>query len=222
VKSGYIIAIADSLIPWDTAALAGSPVVVTVYARNSMPVRYIEIPVEYSGVLDLTLDSFSTAGCRTDYFEVQTYIHYDVGAKSVTIKLQSSNSGTSPDLSPGTGAIIKLHFLLSPSAVIGETADVMVDGYGSFSPRFSGPITEYEPINLAGTVSVCPERGNVDGTPGITIADLTYLVDYLFRSGPPPFPIDAGDIDCLGGVNISDLTYLVNYLFRSGPPPCSC
>jgi serine protease len=221
-KQNYIIALADSLIARDTTGLAGSPVVVTVYAHNTVPVHYLTIPVEYSGSLNVTLDSFSTVDCRTDYFEVQTYVHYDAGNKRVTIKLQSSTSGTSPDLEPGTGEILKLHFRISSSATVGQTASIEMDGYSSYLPQFAGSVAEYQPIPITGTISLCVERGNVDGVPGINVSDITYLVDYLFRSGLSPVPLEAADVDCSGSVNVTDLTYLVNYLFRSGPPPCSC
>lgn len=62
-------------------------------------------------------------------------------------------------------------------------------------------------------------HGDLDASGEINIADLTYLVDYLFRGGPAPDPLLLGDCDCDGQVNIADLTYLVDYLFRGGPPP---
>jgi len=66
-------------------------------------------------------------------------------------------------------------------------------------------------------VYVC---GDIDGDcNGPNIADLTYLVDYLFRGGPPPPVLEAANVDGDNGVNVADLTYLVNYLFRSGPAP---
>jgi hypothetical protein len=67
-------------------------------------------------------------------------------------------------------------------------------------------------------------RGNVDGDAGdqINVADLTYLVDYLFKGGnPPPCP-DEGNVDGIGATNVADLTYLVDYLFRGGPEPPPC
>ena len=40
-------------------------------------------------------------------------------------------------------------------------------------------------------------RGNVDGDPyePVVVADLTYLVAYLFQSGPPPSSLDEGNVD---------------------------
>jgi len=64
-------------------------------------------------------------------------------------------------------------------------------------------------------------RGDVDGSGSIDIADLTYLVDYLFRGGPLPPCTEGGNVDGDAGnqINVGDLTYLVAYLFRGGPPP---
>jgi hypothetical protein len=67
-------------------------------------------------------------------------------------------------------------------------------------------------------------RGNVDGDvmEQINIADLTYLVDFLFRAGIVPPCCEESDVQVDGNVNIADLTYLVDYLFRNGPQPPPC
>jgi hypothetical protein len=62
--------------------------------------------------------------------------------------------------------------------------------------------------------------GDVDGSGSDpNVADLTYLVDYLFRGGPPPPVMQAADVNSDTNVNVADLTYLVDYLFRGGPEP---
>jgi len=62
--------------------------------------------------------------------------------------------------------------------------------------------------------------GDVDGNgSSANIGDLTYLVDYLFRGGPPPPIMDAANVNATNGINIADLTYLISYLFRGGPEP---
>jgi len=67
------------------------------------------------------------------------------------------------------------------------------------------------------------QHGDANYSGGIDIADVTYMVAYLFGGGPLPIPVpEAGDFDCDNQVNISDLTSLVTYLFRGGsPPPCN-
>lgn len=67
-------------------------------------------------------------------------------------------------------------------------------------------------------------RGNADGyiNDVINISDLTFIVDYLFKGGPPPPVMEEADVDGSGDVNIADVTYLVNYLFKGGPDPQPC
>jgi hypothetical protein len=61
--------------------------------------------------------------------------------------------------------------------------------------------------------------GDVDLSEGIDIADLVYLVDWMFSGGPAPIAYDAAQMDGLGTVDISDLVYIVDYMFNNGPPP---
>jgi M6 family metalloprotease-like protein len=61
--------------------------------------------------------------------------------------------------------------------------------------------------------------GDVTGDGIVDAADIVYLINYLFISGPPPDPMAAGDVnhDCV--VDASDVVYLLNYLFVNGPDP---
>lgn len=73
-------------------------------------------------------------------------------------------------------------------------------------------------------------RGNINDDPSdaTNIADVTYLVAYLFGIPPGPAPncpIEANaNGDPAESVNVSDLTYLVAYLFGvpNGPAPPAC
>jgi len=62
-----------------------------------------------------------------------------------------------------------------------------------------------------------PGDANHDGTPNIS--DLTYYVDYMFASGPPPICMAEFDnaVGCV--LNISDLTAYVEYMFGGGTLP---
>lgn len=72
----------------------------------------------------------------------------------------------------------------------------------------------------------CVLRGDVnhDGAALIDIADLLYLIDYMFQGGPEPVCFDEGDIDASATVplDIGDLVYLIDYMFTGGPVPTSC
>jgi len=68
----------------------------------------------------------------------------------------------------------------------------------------------------------CDLRGNVDRDNGINVADLTYLVNFLFFGGPAPPCPEEGNVDGSSATNVADLTYLVDYIFFSGPAPPPC
>jgi len=61
--------------------------------------------------------------------------------------------------------------------------------------------------------------GDVNGDGHITISDVVYLINYLWKNGPPPTPYEAGDTNCDGWVTLSDVVYLINYLYYGGPAP---
>ncbi len=67
---------------------------------------------------------------------------------------------------------------------------------------------------------VPPQRGNVNCDGQITVSDVIYIINYLFKGGPTPNPLENGDVNCDGKVNVTDVVYLINYLFKSGPAPC--
>jgi len=61
--------------------------------------------------------------------------------------------------------------------------------------------------------------GDADNSGGVDVSDLSYIVDYLFRSGEPSWVPDAAQMNGADGVDVSDLTYFVDYLFAGGEPP---
>jgi Dockerin type I domain len=64
------------------------------------------------------------------------------------------------------------------------------------------------------------KNGDANDNGIINIQDITFLISYLYKGGPPPIPVGAGDANCSGIVNIQDITYLINFLYKGGPLPC--
>jgi non-lysosomal glucosylceramidase len=64
------------------------------------------------------------------------------------------------------------------------------------------------------------QPGDANGDGAVNGGDVVYLLNYLFRGGDPPDPLEAGDCNCNGVVSGEDIIYLLNYLYRNGPPPC--
>jgi len=227
-KKDYIIALADTMTALDAKGAKFSSAAMTIFANNTIPLQSFVIPFEFYGTLEMTFDSFSTAGCLTDVCELQTIVNSDPNNQRYTISLQTADS----IIPAGRGEIIKLYFHIPWNAVEGQEDTIAVDGYGSNLPVFYGPMAQYNPLPIMGTmgISCCMNRGNIDGiimpSGPIDVADLSYLVDYLFSGGPPP-PCDMeGNVDANDGpggpIDVGDLAYLVDYLFTGGPQPPPC
>jgi hypothetical protein len=103
------------------------------------------------------------------------------------------------------------------SEYAGDTAQIRFSFFSDYDwNQFEGwyiddvEILTYNPEFVCGD---CNSDGIVD--PG----DVVYLINYLFREGPDPFPLIAGDCNCDSVVGPGDVVYLINYLFRGGPVP---
>jgi len=61
--------------------------------------------------------------------------------------------------------------------------------------------------------------GDTDGDTTINISDAVYIINYIFKGGPPPDPLCIADAGGDGSVNIADAIHIINYIFKGGPPP---
>jgi hypothetical protein len=52
------------------------------------------------------------------------------------------------------------------------------------------------------------------------VADVVYLINYLFKGGTAPDPVCHGDVNCSGLADIGDVILLINYLYKGGTAPC--
>jgi hypothetical protein len=61
--------------------------------------------------------------------------------------------------------------------------------------------------------------GDANGD-GITdLGDVVWDLNYVFKGGDPPEPMESGDANCDGVVDLGDVVFLVNHLFKEGPYP---
>jgi len=74
-------------------------------------------------------------------------------------------------------------------------------------------------IGKAELTTVIPLRGDANGDGEINVGDVVYIINFLYRSGDPPVPLQAADANCDGIVDVGDIVYLINYLYRGGDPP---
>jgi hypothetical protein len=120
-------------------------------------------------------------------------------------------------------------------------ADSDLDGIGDvcdICPLVYDPDQEDSNDDGIGDACCCQSSGNVDGVIGpggpVDVADIIYLITYLFQGNPtPPCPDEADvcrTIGCNEGpgspdrwrIDVRDLLYLVAYLFQYGQEPEPC
>jgi len=130
-------------------------------------------------------------------------VTYDVyfGKSTSPSKVASNQSGTSYDPPGDMNANTTYYWKI-----------ISWDNHGAST---AGPLWHFTTKKVK-----CGDANN-DGI--INVADVVYLINYLFIGGPEPVPdLCVGDVNGDGIVNISDVVYLINYLFINGPPPGGC
>jgi len=81
------------------------------------------------------------------------------------------------------------------------------------------PDTPIWDVPVAMTVGPAYVCGDAGGNGVVNALDVTYLINFLYKSGSAPIPVQAGDANGNGALNALDVTYLINFLYKEGPLP---
>lgn len=127
-------------------------------------------------------------------------------------------------------------FQVESDAIPGTISDITVCNYVQSSP--TDPVSDYRdnqftdtdvngylfPPEGLGSGKIFIEEyfsycGNVDGMAGINILDVVFIINYKYKSGPAPDPLNLADIDGIAPVNILDIVHLINFIYKDGSNP---
>jgi len=61
--------------------------------------------------------------------------------------------------------------------------------------------------------------GDANGDWLVNIQDITFIINFLYKTHVPPSPLYVGDINGNCRINIQDISYLISYLHKNGPAP---
>jgi PKD repeat protein len=230
-KTGMASIYSDTLRVDTIQCLPGQDVRVAVYLHNFLPIKEITVPFTWAGPLNLVFDSFSTAGLRTNFFEVKNLAGYQPSQKRLSVYLNATSSGAGPYLTAGAGAVVSLWFSVPAGATGGVNPIALID-YSSYHPQLKSYAGTYPAYRTSGSVTyktTCctgPSRGNVDMSTDnlITMSDLTVMIDHLFITLAALPCDDAANVDLSPDklITMSDMTVLIDHLFITLAPLSPC
>ncbi len=130
------------------------------------------------------------------------------------------NAGQEDDDSDGVGnacdncpSYANIHQLDYDNDFVGDSCDNCPEEYNP----------DQADIDQDGIGDVCdaPQYicGDASGDGAVNLLDVTFLINFLYKSGPAPDPYESGDVNNDDAVNILDITYLISFLYKEGPDP---
>lgn len=102
-----------------------------------------------------------------------------------------------------------------------------VQGYGIIWDGDDYEYTLHLAIGESGTFDIPGEvtlvghiSGDVNNDRAVNINDIIYMIDFKYKEGNPPIPIDeVADANADGSVDIRDIIYMIEFKFKEGPAP---
>src|SRR5574341_1482954 len=159
---------------------------------------------QYDNALKLALDTLGNVYVTGSSVKVGQYDDY------LTVKYDSN------------GNLLWSARYNGPGNAIDQPADLALDKQGNLIVTgLSDPgvdVYDYTTIKYI-EVSCAAKSGDADNDSNISLADIIFLINYLFKSGSKPDLFCRGDVNVDTKINLVDVIYLVNYIFKSGAPP---
>jgi CSLREA domain-containing protein len=121
------------------------------------------------------------------------------------------------------GGLTTTHLPIA-SSTPGESSPAIDAGTSGCVDESSNPLTVDQrgvvrPIGShcdIGAVELEPE-GDVNGDGTVNVADVFYLINFLFAGGP--IPKGRANVNADTSIDVADVFYLINFLFAGGPAP---
>ena len=159
--------------------------------------------------------------------EINCVLGYDLDGDGQEDALVGSDDGLVRALDGATGEAYFEQSCAGDVMHLG-VGDINGDGAGNLACvtfGSSGVVYAYSSLYDAGCCVDIAGNIDFDIDDQITIADLVYMVDFMFNAGPAPSCWEEAELAAPFGdeaLSIADLVFLVDYMFNEGPPPPDC
>ncbi|UCD94500.1 MAG: VCBS repeat-containing protein [Candidatus Zixiibacteriota bacterium] len=146
-------------------------------------------------------------------------VHWDYDDDGDIDVAVAGASGVKVHLNNGSGDLSQTQTYTGPAATSIYAEDLNNDDAFDLVAVGGKGASIHVYINRTEVPFICGDANN-DGV--ISVADVVYIINYIFHGGPPPDPYCSGEVNGDGSVNIGDAVYLVSYIFKGGSEPnCS-
>jgi hypothetical protein len=71
-------------------------------------------------------------------------------------------------------------------------------------------------INIVVVSCLC---GDINDDGQVNVGDPVFMINYIFKDGPPPANLICADVNFDGQPNVGDVVYMINFIFKDGPDP---
>lgn len=153
----------------------------------------------------------SADGYLVVWGDFRYYTNWNLWAQRFNSSVQPQGANYRVNMSPGTVYFGEMHDI----TIHGNTVAVSWIDNRDYSHNKADVYAKLLDLDKIGYYY----RGdvNLDGT--VSVGDIIYLINYLFRNGWGILPEWTGDANSDGKITVSDVVYLINYLFKGGPQP---
>ncbi len=218
--------LSDSVWMESDTMVVGIASSISVGLVHDEPLTGMAISLEWDGDVILTVDMHLNKSEFSAYFDsIEWYNHYRNpsadGVNPDTFQFYCWRFGADViSLPAGKETIITMD--VTPQSA-GNADFRLVSWFnGSSSMLTAEDHAAILPSLSSGHITVLPYlSGDASHDGVIDIGDVVYLINYLYKSGSAPNPLESGDANCDQIVDVGDVVFLINYLFKTGPAP-SC
>jgi hypothetical protein len=201
-------------LPWGTYVLCPpctGRAVVPMIVVNDESLSMIQIPLYWTG--PVRLDTVIFKGERSDFM---TFKYCYIENSTKTALLEGGVSAGEPRIPPGDGILFYLYFTVQDTGTVAiDTISVVPDMFYFWTNSYQA----FGPLFYSSEFHILPQStppGDVNFDGRSTVADVVWLINYLFKGGPPPSYMPAGDVNTDGKISISDVIYYINYFYKGG------
>jgi len=63
------------------------------------------------------------------------------------------------------------------------------------------------------------DAGDANSDGAVNVGDAVFIINYVFKGGQAPSPVECGNANCDAAVNVGDAVFIINYVFKGGAAP---